>query len=318
MKKKLLVTAIMLTLSVGTAFANPVELDGTASYRYRSDTNPLTIGDKDGSITKIVLNAKTNITENFDFYARLGIEGVSNAGWNSPKDFNDTSKSFVGELDQFGFLYNNAGFTYKLGRQSATIGATALLYNENFKVGKHAFVDGVHVTGKTGVTSIDAIAAQEDNAGSADNKLYAVRGSYSPAENWTVGATLAKYDYANAGATNHWAVDASYTAGKANYFGEYTKSDADTKNTGYDLGISYSFDAKNSAYVIYNKVEANGDMGKMTDFEVDAKSVYYGFDHKFDKATTGSLFFRDRKGLSGVTSDCPDNTSFRATVSYKF
>lgn len=176
-------------------------------------------------------------------------------------------------------------------------------------------VDGINITGKTGVTSIDFIAAEEDKAGSNDNRLYGLRASYSPAKDWVVGATLAKYDYSGASDTNHWAVDASYTSGKATYFGEFTKSNASDNNRAYDVGVSYAFDAKNTAYVIAYNVQANGDMGAMTDFENNGKGFYYGIDHKFDNSTTGSLFFRQRSVVEGASND---NTSFRATVTYKF
>jgi len=312
MKKSLLAATVAATLVLSTAgvFASPVEFDGTASYRYRADTNDVS-SDEKGSIFKLTLGAKTNVAENLDAYARLGIMHLTNEAVG--KDFIGSGKTSEGIIDQFGFNYSNAGFNYKIGRQSATIGGTALLYNNNYYVGRHSMVDGINITGKTGVTSIDFIAAEEDNA--SDNRLYGLRASYSPAKDWVVGATLAKYAKESAADTNHWAVDASYTAGKATYFGEYTKSNASTNNSAYDLGISYAFDDKNSAYVIAYKVEANGDMGAMTDFENNGKGFYYGFDHKFDKATTGSLFFRQRSVVDG---DADDNTSFRATVTYKF
>ena len=322
MKKGLLAAAVAATvvLSTASAFASPVEFDGTASYRYRVDTNDTT-SDEKGSIFKLILNAKTNVAENLDVYARLGVQHLTNASVGS--DFTTSGKTSKGALDQFGFNYSNADFNYKIGRQSATIGATALLYNNNYYVGKHSMVDGINITGKTGITSIDFLAAEEDKAvggvtGDFDNRLYALRASYSPAKDWVVGATLAKYDYAGGAAkddTNHWAVDASYTAGKATYFGEFTKSNASDDNRAYDLGVSYAFDDKNTAYVIAYNVQANGDMGAMTDFENNGKGFYYGVDHKFDKSTTGSLFFRQRSVVKG---DANDNTSFRATVTYQF
>lgn len=314
MKKRLLAAAVAATVVLSTAsvFASPVEFDGTASYRYRVDKNETT-SDEKGSIFKVILNAKTNVAENLDVYARLGVMHLTNA--NVGSDFTTAGKTSKGALDQFGFNYNNAGFNYKIGRQSATIGATALLYNNNYYVGRHSMVDGINVTGKTGATSIDFIAAEEDKAGSNDNRLYGLRASYSPAKDWVVGATLAKYDYAGASDTNHWAVDASYTSGKATYFGEFTKSNASDANRAYDVGVSYAFDDKNTAYVIAYNVQANGDMGAMTDFENNGKGFYYGLDHKFDKSTTGSLFFRQRSVVDGASND---NTSFRATVTYKF
>ena len=323
MNKRYLIAAMAaaLTLTTGVVMANPVELDGSASYRFRADDNkgnvlPADNGDKDGSIYKVILNAKSEVAPNLSVYARLGILGLTTS--NVGRDTNE-SGDFVGGIDQYGLLYKNAGFSYKVGRQSATIGATALLYNDNFRIGKKGFVDGVTVKGMSGVTTLDAIAAQEDRIGSDDNKLYAVHASYSPAKNWVVGTTLAKYDAAVETLTKkdtiNYAVDAAYTMGKATVFGEFLKSDYSTDNKSYDLGVSYAFDKKNSAYIINFNNEQFADMGQSTDFENGFKGFYYGVDHKFTSDTSASLFFRDMEALS---DSAIKNTSFRATVNYSF
>jgi len=329
MKKTMMaaVTAAVV-LTTGSAFAaeeqpfEKVTIDGTASYRYRSDTNTVN-GDKDNNIYKFILNAKTKAAKNVDIYARLGVSGVTSL--TVGQDYVDTSKHFVAGIDQYGINYSNAGWNYKVGRQDAYIGATSLLYSSLAYVGPESMVDGVRITGKTGATNIDFIAAQEAYRGTTnDNRLYAVRGSYSPAKDWTVGATLGRYDYRDGvtSDTNHWAVDASYATGKATIFGEYGKSNADTQNSTYDLGVNYGFDKKNSAYVIYYNNGVNGDMGSCSaagpggsDFEPGYKGFYYGVDHKFTDTTSLGLFYRDMK--SKINSAEKD-TSFRATVSYKF
>ena len=318
MKKKIITAAVaaMITLTTGVVMANPVEIDGSASFRYRADTDSGK-ADSNNNITKIILNANTEIDPNFSVYARLGVLGLANsAGPNAiGTDTNETG-DFVGGIDQFGVNYKNAGFTYKIGRQSATIGATALLYNNNFKIGKHAFVDGISAKGVSGVTTLDIIAAQEDSVDSNDSKLYAVHASYVPAENWVVGATLGKYDDAtDVRTTTNYAIDAAYTMGKATVFGEFAKSNYDNKNKSYDLGVSYKFDSKNSVYIINYDNEQFADMGGKTDFENGYKGFYYGYDHKFTDTTSVALYYRDMEALADSSEK---NTSFRATVNYTF
>lgn len=305
MNKKVLAATIIaaLTLSAGAVFASPVDVDGTAKVQYRYNSKE----DKNGFIVTTILDAKTNVDKNVDFYFR-GAGQLTNDGFGA--DYVDGSKDSVGGIDKFGFVYANKGFTYQFGRQDATVGATALLYNNNYKIGPDAFVDGLTVTGKSGVTDMKFIAAQEDNKD--ENNLYALHASYSPAKDLTVGATVAKYDAV--ADSNHWAVDAAYNFGKATISGEFTKSDADNKNKAYDLGVAYAFDSKNSAYVINYKVEDNGDINAMTDFDPNYKGFYYGFDHKMTKDTTLSVFYKDIEEL-GTKAEA---NSFRTTVTYKF
>lgn len=311
MQKRLLAAAIaaMVSLSTGIAMANPVQLDGSASYQFRQDKVD---GYKDnGSKYTVILNAKTNIEQNLDVYARLGAQGSTVA------DFADykTGGNFAADVDQFGLAYNNAGFAYKLGRQDATVGATALLYNDNFMVGKNAFVDGLTVSGKSGVTDLKAIAVQEDNVGANDNKLYALSASYSPAQNWIVGATLAKYDNkATDVTTNHYALNAAYTTGKATIFGEYAKSDASDQNKAYDMGVSYNLDSNNTIGVGYVKVEANGDIGGHTDFDNNEKGIHYSFNHRVNDNSSVGVTYKANKELGTNI----DKSSLRATVNYNF
>lgn len=322
MQKRLLAAAIaaMMSLSAAVVLASPIELDGSAAVQYRQD-KPIDQDDKvTGSKYTVILNATSNIDQNLDVYARLGTQGVTV----DQPSFHDYTPDgdFEANIDQYGLLYNNGGFTYKLGRQSATIGSTALLYNNNYMVGKHTFVDGLSVNGTSGVTSLDAIAAQEDNAGDADNKLYALHASYKPSQNLTLGATLAKYDYAANAAddTNHYAVDAAYDVGKATVFGEYTRSSRDSANEAYDLGVKYSLDNKNAVGVTYQNVEMNGDMGGKTDFDNNQKAMYYSFNHRINDQSDLNLFYKADKALADkdTVSKGDDSTSFRATVSYKF
>ncbi|MEN6568252.1 MAG: hypothetical protein ABFC57_18360, partial [Veillonellales bacterium] len=124
MKKRLLAAAVaaMITLSTGLALANPVELDGSVSYRYRVDHNQNS-EDHNAGITRFTLNAKSEIAPQLSIYARFAAEGVSNNNFTAAKDYND-SDNFLGEIDQYGFDYTNKGFEYKIGQQAAWIGGT--------------------------------------------------------------------------------------------------------------------------------------------------------------------------------------------------
>lgn len=314
MKKALLLaTAAATVLSSSVALANPVELDGKIAYQYRSNTNEET-GDKTGNKFTFTLNTLTKLDQHFDLYARIAAQHVTQLGFAA--DFADKSKHTEGGIDQYGFIYKNAGVDYKIGRQAVTLGETALLYNTAPNIGQNKFADGVTITTKTGVTDLKVVAVQEDNIGDNDNKLFAVQASYAPAKNWKVGGVLAKYDYKDSTEkdTNHWALNAGYTLGKAGLVGEYTQSSADNDNKAYAAGVTYDFDGVNSAYVYAHRTEEQGDIGQMTDFDPGDKGMYYGFDHKINKDTTLSLFYKDNENVKSGK----DNTSFRTTLTYKF
>ncbi|MEN6414720.1 MAG: porin [Veillonellales bacterium] len=315
MKKRLLAAAVaaMITLSTGLALANPVELDGSVSYRYRVDHNQNS-EDHNAGITRFTLNAKSEIAPQLSIYARFAAEGVSNNNFTAAKDYND-SDNFLGEIDQYGFDYTNKGFEYKIGQQAAWIGGTGLLYDSTGYLGQQDFgvVDGINIKGKSGVTSLDFLAAQENNSTGDDNKIYALRGSYNPTSALTLGATYATYRKDDA--QNFWAVDAAYTMGKATYSAEYAKSNADADNSAYDVGVAYKFDNKNTVSVTNYKVETNGNINAMTTFDSNRKGFYYSADHNFTKDTALHLLYRDMSVVKGAADD---NTSFRATVSYNF
>lgn len=317
MKKKIITAAVaaMITLTTGVVMASPVELDSSASIRYRADSKA-GANETNGTITRFTLNAKSEIAPNLSIYARFAAEGLSNdAATFGGRDFADTTKGFIGEIDQYGFLYSNAGFTYKLGQQAPTIGGLGLLYDASGYLGKQdmGVADGINIKGKSGVTSIDFLAAQENNSSAIDNKIYSVRASYNPTKALTLGATLAQYKKVTAN-TNYYAADASYIDGKATFSGEYAKSNAAFDDKAYAVGVSYATDAKNTVWVYNYKVEANGNIAGMTTFDSGKKGFYYGADHRFTKDTALHLFYTDRQNLATDVKD----TSFRATVSYNF
>jgi len=318
LRKTSLAAAFVLT-TAGSVFAAPIEFDGKFEHQYRYNTwdNVTDAPDnEDGFKSTLILNATTNVGKNVDFFARFAAQHATIG-----KDFSDfaTSSENTAAIDQFGFVFKDTnGFSYKLGRQDASVGATAILYNSSPYLGKYMFADGVTVTGKSGITDLKVIAVKEARSDKQDeNKLFALSASYSPAPNWTLGGTLAKYDYENSANkdTNHWAVNAGYDQGKASYFAEYAKSNADSDNSAYGLGVSYSPDAKNTFYAINYKIEELADMNDWTDYESGWKGMYYGYNYKYNKDITLKLFLRDMKR---VEDSSKQNTSFRTTVSIKF
>jgi len=308
MKKKILTAAVaaMLTLTTGIVMASPVEIDGSTSLRYREDGK-----DGTGTIARFTLNAKSEIAPNLSLYARFAAENLNNP--KVGRDFAGT-KDYTGEFDQYGLLYSNAGFSYKLGQQAPVIGGLGLLYDASGYLGNkdYGVADGINVKGKSGVTSVDFLAAQENNSGAADNKIYSIRASYNPTKAVTLGATLAQYKAVSN--TNYYAADASYAVGKTTFSGEYAKSDADSNDQAYAIGASYAVDAKNTLWVYNYKVEENANIANMTTFDSGKKGFYYGADHNFTKDTALHLFYTDRQKLDTGVKD----TSFRTTVSYNF
>lgn len=176
-----------------------------------------------------------------------------------------------------------------------------------------AFFDGVVATGKSGVTSLQVVAGKSDQA--TNDKVYSIHASYNPAKAWTVGGTVAKSnsDSSTGFDKNYWGTDVQYTTGKANFVADYLKSDADTNNDALVLGVSYAFDNKNTLSAYSHNTGSNSNIA--TDWDNGQKGAYYIYNHTFDKTTALNLLYRNNIATEpGVN----DNTSFRATVSYKF
>ncbi|MEG6586078.1 hypothetical protein [Dendrosporobacter sp. 1207_IL3150] len=312
MKKRLLAAAVAasMTLSIGVAMAAPVEFDGSAEVHYQWDDSD-NDGKSEGARNTVILNAKTALDDNTDFYARLAAQRYH--GDDITADFNtDNGRKSIMTIDRFGFIIKGTDVTYTLGRQGGTIGSTALLYSTDGNIGSSSnLLDGLSATAAVGVTELSFLAGKETVD---DNKVYSVRAAYQPAADWTVGATLAKYSAGGAASTNHWAVDTAYTKGNTTYFGEYTKSDADTDNKAFVVGVSYDLNDKNSFSVNYSKVEVMSDINESTDFDNGYKGVSFGYDYKFRPNTTLSLAYKDMKAIDGSDKF----NSLETTLNYAF
>ncbi|MDF2635206.1 MAG: hypothetical protein K0R78_2080 [Pelosinus sp.] len=310
--KKIITAALAaaMVLTTGAVFAAPVEFDGQVKTQYRAQTRD-NEADTTGGIFSFRLNAKTALSNNVDLFARFAAQSLS--GDHIGADFNkDKYGTNVVVIDQYGFILKDNGFQYKIGRQGLSISPTALLYSSEGYIGdKHGLFDGVVATGKSGVTSLQVVAGQGD----IDNKdrVYSIHASYSPAKDWTVGGTVATSNPNVGSDRTYWGTDVQYATGKANFVADYLKSDEDTKNDAIVLGVSYAFDNKNTLSAYAHRTGSNSHI--YTDWDPGEKGMYYIYNHAFDKTTALNLLYKDN---TKKESDATANTSFRATVSYKF
>ena len=333
---------MLLTTGVAmAASASDIKLDGDLKVHYRWNT---AAGDPDyeGGKVWFRLNATAPLSDNVDVYTRLSMQTVGGdlVGGTTPgADFDTSYGKYNNDgltvIDRLGFVVKSNDWKYTIGRQGVTLGPTALLYSTEGYTGINmGAIDGVVATGKSGATNLKVVVGKQWSDGKDyDNKVYAVEASYSPAKDWTVGAVVGKvkFDQGEAAdlladygidkkSSNHWAVNAGYTLGKANFAAEYGKSNFDELNTAYAAVVNYAFDTKHSAYVNYSKINVAGDMVYATDWDNNGKGIGIGYDYKLRQDTTFSLFYKDMKTIiaDGSTPAGSKYDSFRATVTYKF
>ena len=318
--KKTTLIALCTLLNVAfapVAFANPVKLSGDFSLKYQRDHVDGESA-KDGLVSTLTLNAKAKLSESTCLYTRLGAQNVSKSQF---RDFDtpyysDEKEETIG-FDQFGIIWNKDELTYKLGRQDVTVGATALLYSRSeSNIGQGAFADGLSLNGNIGNTEISAFFGQEDNYGSDDNRLYALRAAFSPNETWTYGATAARYVNKEAGQenTNHWAVDGTYKYGKHNLTAEFAKSNSSDYNKAYAIAWGYDFNDKASASITGFRVEEQASMGGGSDFDNDNRGIHYGAAYQLNDALSLEAVYKDQKRIS----DGVKNNSAEITLNYTF
>ncbi|WP_346356111.1 hypothetical protein [Azotosporobacter soli] len=315
MKKSIALTLLGLTFSAfPIAQAAPLTLNGDVSVSYEKDT--AADAASSGSRYTLRLKGESELGSGWSLYGRVTAQYANNPSFG---DYNLAAyggeQKSVFSFDQFGLIHKNEQFVYKIGRQDAAVGKTALLYSRaDSNIGKRTFVDGLSLSGTTGKTEIAALLAQEDNVGADDNRVYALRGGYNATDKLNFGLTLARYQDKVNESTNHWAVDGSYTFGKSSLTAEYTKSSSASENKAFALVFNYNFDDKTTLSLTKFRVESNGDMGKQSDFDNNNSGIYYGVAHKLNKAETLELVYKDQKSLN----DGQKNSKFEATLTHSF
>ena len=297
------------------AAASPLEISGTATLKYESDTADNTPTES-GMMYSLTLRGEQPISQNLSLFAVLGAQYAGNpvlADYNQNSYFQDTK--IVVALDRFGLLYKQKNLTYTLGRQEAVIGATALLYSRSeTNIGKYGFVDGLSIQGSIGSINISAIAARENNLWLANNSLYSIHTGYYLSKNFNLGVTWAKYQPQDASATQHWAADATTNWGKSRVTVEYVQSDFASDNKAYAITAGYDFDGKTALYVTNFRVEANADMGAQSDFDNSNRGFHYGIIHTFNDNLALEAVYKDQFFLP----DNSKNAKLEITIKNKF
>ncbi|MBP2651403.1 MAG: hypothetical protein H6Q74_2228 [Firmicutes bacterium] len=317
MRKSMAALLLGLNLSIASVgwAADPVSLAGDVSIKYEKDT-AADSADISGAMYSFKLKGVTDIGGGWSLYARIGAQYATQP---SLSDYNldlyGENKKSVVALDQFGIGYKSEKLVYKLGRQDVAVGTTALLYSRpDSNIGKKNFADGLTVSGTIGTLEVAAVLAQEDNVGTQDNKVYAIRTGYSPTERLNYGITLGRYQDVVNESTNHWAVDGTYQLGANSLKTEFTKSSSSGDNKAYVASWNHSFSDKTAGYVTGFRVETNGDMGKQSDFDNDNRGVYYGITYKLNDADGLEVVYKDQK----IISSGENNTKLEATFSHTF
>jgi hypothetical protein len=300
MKKTLAAIAAGLLLSTAAlANAAPLEISGTATIKYQSETADQSPS-QSGMMTTLTLRGEQPIGRNLSVYVRLAAQYASNpvlADYDLGIHGADTK--FVASIDQFGILFKPKNFSFNLGRQEALVGKTALLYSRSeTNVGYGTFVDGLSFEGTVGQIELSGIAARENNLALANNSLYALRAGYNLSKTTNAGFTWANYRVQDGDTTNHWAIDASTTWGKSSFTGEYAQSSTSQENKAYALSVNYDFDGKTALYLTHFRVEANADMGGQSDFDNNNRGFYYGLTHAFNDKLSLEVIYKDQVLLS--------------------
>ena len=322
MKKTAALVAMSAVMAVSSSAlaAEAITWSGDIAAKYQRNTQEGS-DNTSGFLYTFRLKGEADLGSGWGLYARLGAQYAQNpsqADYKADDAAYGADKKFVATLDQFGVTYKQGNFDYKLGRQDVGVGALALLYSRpDTNIGHRAFVDGLTIAGKSGITDVNAVVAREDNSGKEDNGLYAVHIGLQPTERFNYGATVAHYDNKETGAdaTNHWAIDGGYKLGKHSWTAEYAQSDKSDDNKAYAVRWDYNFNDKTGLYVTAFEVQANADMGEQTDFAHNNRGFYYGVTHQLNKNDGIEVVYKDQKSLVDGEGK---NSKLEATFKHSF
>ena len=355
MKKALLmaVAACAVFGFAGIASANSPDssdfkINGDVELRYRADTNThdqFGNGTNDGMRYVLTLNMTQKLADNFNLYARysymtapadlvntFGADVVSNNG-----------KTSFSTVDQYGLDYKNAGWKYKLGAQSLSLGATGLLYDDRRYFGPHIFNNALNASGKVGDVNVNAVIAESNyGSGLENDKIYYAHGSL-PVNRSTFGLGYARANYGsatalgpvenNATGVNYYTGDFGYKLADDLFFhSEFIKSSAADNNKGINLVLFHIIDAKNNGGIAWFHVEGQAALqqesqGNMTYQWGNAQGAGFFFNHKITKDITFSVVDFKMKQIAPLTfapggknpSGMPgDQNTLRVDLAYKF
>jgi len=305
----IIVLGLLLTMA-SVAVAAPVEISGDVSVKYEVDTADNTPTES-GMMYTFTLKGEKKIGKGLSHYGRLGVQYASNPLVGDYDLPTHQDVKAVAAIDQFGMVYKSNKLVYKLGRQDIAVGVTTLLYNRpETKIGTNVFVDGLSVNGSIGLIDVAAVVARENNIWLPNNSLYAIRAGYNLSKNTNLGFTLGQYQYYNAETTNHWAIDGTIAFEKNRLTAEYTQSNNSQENKAYAITWNYKFNHKTALYVTNFRVEANGDMGKQSEFDNNNRGFYYGITHAFNDKMSLEMVYKEQVFLADNTK----NTKVEVTL----
>lgn len=315
---KKIITALVLGSSLfatAAASAAPITFNGDTSVKFTREKEDDSA--HSGTAYTLKLMAETKLNDSLSAYARLGAQNIGKNLVGG--DFNTdaySDKTSVIAIDQFGLILEQGNLTYKLGRQDAAVGTTALLYGRlDSNIGKDNFVDGLSVAGTIGAANVSALFAREDNTEGRSNRVYALHSGFNPSENMNVGLTLGRFENSEGPSTNHWAVDGTYSYGRNSWTAEFGKSSSNTDNNAMAVAWNYDVNDRTAFNVTGFRVEANGAMGEQSDFGSNLRGVHYGVSHSIKDNTALEFVFKDEKDLG----DSPKKyETYEATISYSF
>lgn len=251
MNKKLIATAVvaMITLFAGTAFADPIEVNGTIKYEYRNN-NDKNAAPSTANQLSLGLNLSSKIDTNTTAFGRIAgrIRDLGNA------NVGDNFK-----MDQFGIQEKMDTWNFSLGRQGAQLGQGGILY-AGINIDPLTHFDGLIATSKFGEVNFKAVAGVTSANDSPRQRWYGVdfNGDLSKDVNFGVAFGRKKdTQTATPNDANYWSAYTTIKTGdRLSWTGEFVKSNADTENRAYDFSGTYSWD-KNSFTVAYNHVQLN-------------------------------------------------------------
>ncbi len=254
MNKKIIATAIvaMITLCAGTAFADPVDVNGTIKYEYRNNNDKNTDPSTANQLS-IGINFSSKIDTNTTAFARI-------AGRNSDWGKSNGNNNF--KLDQFGVSEKMDNWTFALGRQGAQLGQGGIVY-AGINIDPISYFDGVVATTKFGEVNFKAIGGAATHVTDSNSNEVWPRTRWIGADfnadltkDINFGLAFARESTASTG-TNLWSAYTTVKTGSnLTWTGEYVKSSENSSNKAYDFSGTYSWE-KNSFTVAYNHVEAN-------------------------------------------------------------
>ena len=300
MKQPLVAIAVGFLLSnFAIGQAAPLQITGQTIIKHQIN-NTEEADRESGTMFTLTLRGEQPVGKNISLFARFAAQYATNRQL-ADYDFtlHGEDHKLVAQIDQFGLIYKKDKHRFVLGRQEALIGKTALLYSRSeTDVGYGKFVDGLSGSVTTNRFEFSGLAARENNLSLANNSLYSLRAAYNFSKAFNAGITWGRYQVHNADSSQHWAMDASFTTGKASLIGEYAFSSAGEANKAFVFGLGYDFNGKTAIYVKNFRVEANADMGGQSDFDNSNRGFHYGLTHAFNDNLSLEIIYKDQVSLS--------------------